>query len=75
MNRISQFRQKRTPKITQKELATKIGYQKARIANYERDIRTPNITDCHSIVAGLNDLGVDCSVEEVFPPKEAQHEI
>ena len=69
MNQISTFRNKRSPKITQEELADQIGFKKNRIANYELLYRTPLITYCQEIVKGLNELGVECDLDDVFPPE------
>ena len=72
MNQIKVFRNKRTPKITQDQLADQIGYKKKRLANYETLYRTPKITNCQAIVKGLNELGVNCTLDDVFPPEQSE---
>jgi putative transcriptional regulator len=67
MNQIKAFRNKRSPKITQDELAEHIGYKKRRLANYETGHRTPKITNCQDITRGFNELNVPCTLDDVFP--------
>lgn len=74
MNHIKLFRNKRKPKITQEELGNQIGFKKNRIANYEKLYRVPNITDCRTIVKGLNDLKIPCTLDDLFPPHAANDE-
>jgi DNA-binding XRE family transcriptional regulator len=74
MNYIKIFRNKRKPKITQEELGKQIGFKKNRIANYEKFFRDPNSTDCRTIVKGLNDLNVHCTLDDIFPPHAANDE-
>lgn len=66
MNNIAQQRKKIG--ISQAVLAAAIGWGQSRIANYELSIRTPGLTECRQIVEGLNKLGGECSLDEVFPP-------
>lgn len=66
MNNIAQQRKKIG--ISQAVLAEAIGWGQSRIANYELNIRTPGLNECRQIVEGLNKMGVECSLDEVFPP-------
>lgn len=69
MQKINTFRRKKG--ITQKDLAEALGWSVRRISNYEQGIRTPNIKDCQQIVKGLNQLGVKCGLDDVFPLESA----
>lgn len=53
---------------TQAELAGAAGWRVSRIGNYELGLRTPGLSECRQIVAALNEIGADCSLEDVFPP-------
>lgn len=69
MNNIAKFREQAG--LTKTQLATKLGYKYAsRIANYESDIRVPSISDVQSIVRTFNDLGVKCTIDDLFPPQQ-----
>lgn len=69
MNRIKQLRVKKG--ISQAQLARHMGWLQARISNYEMGKRLPNINDCQQLVKALNELGVKCSLDQVFPLDEA----
>ncbi|EEW9263261.1 putative regulatory protein [Escherichia coli 541-15] len=66
MNNIAEQRKKIG--ISQAALASAIGWGQSRIANYELDIRTPGLPESRLIVEGLNRLGCNCSLDDVFPP-------
>lgn len=66
MNNIAEQRKKIG--ISQAALASAIGWGQSRIANYELDIRTPGLAESRLIVEGLNRLGCNCSLDDVFPP-------
>lgn len=66
MNNIAEQRKKIG--ISQAALATAIGWGQSRIANYELNIRTPGLQESRLIVEGLNRLGCNCSLNDVFPP-------
>lgn len=70
MNNIAQQRKKIG--ISQAVLASAIGWGQSRIANYELNIRTPSLNDCRQIIDGLKKLGCDCSLDEVFPPRDSK---
>ncbi|MNR47398.1 helix-turn-helix protein [compost metagenome] len=57
-------------KITQQELAEKLGLTQAAIGHYEKGRRQPKLAEARRLVAALNKLGAECTLEEVFPPEE-----
>lgn len=75
MNKISHARKKAG--ITQSQLAAALGWNQSRIGNYEAGVRTPDLYSCRRIVEVLNSLGVECSLDSVFPSKnqlkQAEH--
>lgn len=68
MNLISLYRKQAN--ISQLALAQKVGWNQPRLANYESNLRTPSLADSRKIVGALNSLGVDCSLDQVFPPHQ-----
>jgi len=40
----------------------------ARIGHYEAGRRSPSLDDARTVVATLNRLGVECDMDDVFPP-------
>lgn len=54
--------------ISQAGLAQKLGWSQSRIANYETCTRTPSLSASRLIVSALNDMGLDCTLDAVFPP-------
>lgn len=70
MNQISFFREKAG--IHQTALADALGWSQGRMSNYETKRRQPSLSDSRSIVAALNRLGARCTLDEVFPPAEAE---
>lgn len=67
MNRITELRQKH--KIKQIDLADTLGWHQSRLSNYESGLRTPSLDVSRQIVKALRDFGVDCTLDDVFPPK------
>lgn len=65
MNNLQKYRKK--TKRSQSEFAKELGWGQSRIGNYEANVREPNISAAQKIVSKLNELGVSCSLEEVFP--------
>lgn len=65
MNKLQEYRKK--TKLSQAEFAKELGWGQSRIGNYEANVREPNISAAQKIVSKLNELGVTCSVNEVFP--------
>jgi putative transcriptional regulator len=60
--------------ISQDELAKKCGFAdgQRRISHYESGNRKPSLTDCRLLVAALNQSGVVCTLDDVFPPQQEQ---
>ncbi|SEJ63506.1 putative transcriptional regulator [Azotobacter beijerinckii] len=56
-------------RITQQQLAAKLGITQAAIGHYEKGRRQPKLTEARRLVAALNELGAACTLEEVFPPE------
>lgn len=56
--------------ITQQMLAEKVGLTQAAIGHYEKLRRTPGLLECRRIVFALNEYGVTCTLETVFPDPE-----
>lgn len=54
--------------ITQHQLAAWLGWSQSRIGNYEAGSRTPDLKTCRELVAALNALGAECTLDSVFPP-------
>lgn len=65
MNRIASLR--KSLSISQSALAGKINSVPSRIANFEASRRCPDIQTCWMIVNALNELGANCTLEQVFP--------
>lgn len=57
--------------VTQAGLAKMLGWSQARIANYETSARIPSLTASRQIISALNKLGLDCTLDNVFPPQAA----
>lgn len=68
MNRIRETRE--GARISQATLHRRLGWKQSRLANYESGARTPSLDDSRAIVAALNELGVSCSLGDVFPGPE-----
>ena len=71
MTRLTDYREKTG--LTQKQFAIECGWGKAqgRIGNYESGRRQPVINDMRLIVSTLQRLGVNCVLDDVFPPKDS----
>lgn len=65
MNKIAEIRNQIG--ISQAQLAVQIGWRQPRIANYETGNRTPSIYVAQKIVEGLNELGANVRIDDVFP--------
>lgn len=66
MNRISQLRLEAN--VSQTALAEELEWSQGRLSNYESGRRVPSLADSRAITAALIKLGVDCSLDVVFPP-------
>lgn len=65
--------------ISVKELSEVSGLEPGSIYHYEKGRRTPTFSQCWDIVNALNELGANCTFEEVFPnpqldTNEIEHE-
>lgn len=54
--------------ISQARLCRKLGWNQSRLANYEAGRRCVALDAARKIVTALNDLGAECSLDDVFPP-------
>jgi putative transcriptional regulator len=67
MNQLRHFREQAN--LTRGELALALGLKTAgAVEHYEAGRRNPPLDKARKIVAVLNDKGVDCSLDAVFPP-------
>lgn len=66
MNAIREFRDKAG--LSQERLGASCGLTKAAISNYETGARTPDLATGRRIVRVLNEAGVSCTLDDVFPP-------
>lgn len=64
-NRIAHHRKRAG--ISQAQLSDAIGWRQSRISNYERGYRTPGIDDARAICEAFRVLGVDASLDDLFP--------
>jgi putative transcriptional regulator len=65
---------RKAAKLTQQDLAEKVGLTQAAIGHYESGRRTPRLAECRRIVSVLSSAGVSCSLETVFPEDPAATE-
>jgi len=65
MSNLRKFREK--AKVTQAALAELVSMTQGAIAHYENGRRTPGLNEARVLVAALNTLGADCTLDEVFP--------
>ena len=65
MNNIAHERKKLG--LTQQEFAEVLGWGQSRIGNYESNLRKPKLKDCRCIVAAFNRLGIQCTLDDIFP--------
>lgn len=55
--------------IKQRELAEWLGMTPGAIGHYEQGRRQLRLEDARRLVAALNALGAECTLEQVFPPE------
>ncbi|MFJ2536641.1 helix-turn-helix transcriptional regulator [Pseudomonas sp. NPDC087614] len=67
MNRIADYREKAG--IKQRDLVLILGWTQTRISNYESGRRIAGLAESRAITAALNQLGIKCTLDDVFPPK------
>lgn len=69
-NQIRLYREKSG--LSQGQLAEACGWgdkAQSRISNYEKETRTPSLDDMRAIVGALRFAGVECSLDDLFPPQ------
>ncbi len=54
-------------KYSQAKFARMTGVSQSTISHYEKGRRTPSIADARKVVSALNNLGVSCTLDDVFP--------
>lgn len=54
--------------ISQARLCRELSWNQSRLANYEAGRRCVGLEAARKIVAALNRLGAECSLDDVFPP-------
>ncbi|MCR3891523.1 helix-turn-helix transcriptional regulator [Aeromonas caviae] len=67
MNNIKALRDKAGK--TQSDLAAVLGITQGAVAHYERSRRKPGLSTCRKITSAINGWGIDCSINDVFPPE------
>lgn len=65
MQRIREIREQFS--ISVKSLSEKSGIEPGSIYHYEKGRRCPSFNQCWDIVNSLNELGANCTFEQVFP--------
>ncbi len=68
MNRISEFRKK--AELNQLDFARLLGVTQSAVSHYEVGCRLPRIHICKKIVSCLRGLGLDVSLDDVFPDRD-----
>ncbi len=69
MSNLKKFREKAN--ATQADLAVLVKMTQGAIAHYENGRRTPGLNEARLLVSALNGLGVDCTLDTVFPADDA----
>lgn len=71
MSRLVEYRQRAG--FTQNELALAAGLTQGAITHLESGrTKSPEIITLRNIVSALNERGVECSVDDIFPPDQHQ---
>lgn len=70
MNKIKEIRE--AAGISQAKLYRQLGWSQARLSNYEQGIRKVGLDEARSVVSALNAMGVQCTLDDVFPPITSQ---
>jgi len=65
--------------LSQQQLAEKLGWMGAagqrKISHIEHRSSTPKLEHCRLIVDALNETGVTCTLDDVFPPAPAEQDV
>lgn len=54
---------------TQADLAAALGITQGAVAHYEKSRRNPGLSTSRKIASVINNWGVKCSINDVFPPE------
>ena len=54
--------------LTQAELGESVGWKQARVSNYERNDRKPDVDAARLIVMAFSAHGVKLTLDQLFPP-------
>lgn len=65
MSQLKQFRERAG--VTQTALADLVGMTQGAIAHYENGRRVPGLAECRQLLAALNGLGANCTLDDLFP--------
>lgn len=68
MNNLRVYRQK--TELSGNKFSKKVKLSSPTINNIENGKKKPSLNTAYRIVKELNTLGVECSIEQVFPPTE-----
>lgn len=68
MNNLKLYRVKAG--VTQTDLADAIGLTQGAVSHYEAGRRLPTLDDCRLIVGAFNKMGINVTLDDVFPPKQ-----
>lgn len=58
--------------LTQSALAEAVGMTQGAISHFENSRRMPGLDECRRITDALNASGAQCTLDEVWPPKETE---
>lgn len=67
MNNIKELRDQAGK--TQSDLAAELGITQGAVAHYEKSRRKPGLDTCRKIASVISCWGVQCSINDVFPPE------
>lgn len=70
MNKIKQYRE--LAKLTQAQIAARLGVVPMAVSKYENGHTDPDLHQSREIVAMFNECSIDCTLDDVFPPKEPE---
>ncbi|MDP8078358.1 helix-turn-helix transcriptional regulator [Phocoenobacter skyensis] len=65
MNKIQKFR--KVAKLSQKDLADMLNITQGAVGHYEAGIRIPSVSTARNIVLAFNEIGVQCTLDDLFP--------
>lgn len=68
MNNLKKYR--KSVSINQTVLAKAVGCTQGAVVHWEKGRRMPDLKTCRALVAYLNKLGANVSLDDVFPPEQ-----